>query len=63
MLPTYGYARAYGGISVLTYMKSMTVQNITKQGIKQLGPTIIALAEGEGLNAHANAVVMRMKER
>jgi histidinol dehydrogenase len=63
VLPTYGYARAYGGLSVLTYMKSMTVQNISKEGLKKLGPTIVTLAEGEGLNAHAEAVIMRMKER
>ena len=62
-LPTYGYARAYSGLTVLTYMKSMTVQTISKDGLQRLGPTIVTLAEGEGLKAHANAVSLRMEAK
>ncbi len=63
VLPTNGYARAYNGITVMTYMKSMTVQKLDRKGIKNLGPTIVTLAEGEGLHAHAAATLMRMKEK
>jgi histidinol dehydrogenase len=62
VLPTYGYARAYNGITTLTYMKSMTVQSITHEGMQRLGPTIITLAEGEGLQAHAAAVKVRLED-
>ena len=62
VLPTYGYARAYNGITTLTYMKSMTVQSITREGMQRLGPVIVTLAEGEGLQAHAAAVTIRLKD-
>lgn len=61
VLPTYGYARAYNGITVLSFMKSMTVQSITRDGLRKLGPTIVAMAEAEGLDAHANAVKIRQE--
>jgi histidinol dehydrogenase len=61
VLPTYGYARAFGGLSVYSFMKSMTAQKITREGIKRLGPTIIKLAEGEGLEAHAVSARLRME--
>lgn len=60
VLPTYGYARAYNGITVLSFMKSMTVQTISRDGLQKLSPTIITMAEAEGLQAHANAVKIRM---
>lgn len=60
VLPTYGYARAYSGITVLSFMKSMTVQSLSAEGLKRLGPTIITMAEAEGLKAHANAVSIRL---
>ena len=63
ILPTHGYTRAYGGVNVLTYMKPMTVQRITKDGIKRLGPTVIALAEGEGMPVHAATTALRVKEK
>ncbi len=59
VLPTYGYARAYNGITVLSFMKSMTVQTISRIGLENLGSTIITMAEAEGLQAHANAVKIR----
>jgi histidinol dehydrogenase len=59
VLPTYGYARAYNGITVLSFMKSMTVQKITKAGLDKLGPIIVTMAEAEGLDAHARAVTIR----
>jgi len=63
VLPTYGHARAYSGLTVMSYMKSMTVQKITREGIKKLGPTIVTLAEGEGLRGHAAATIERMNDK
>jgi histidinol dehydrogenase len=63
VLPTYGYARAYNGITTLTYMKSMTVQTMTREGLQKLGSAIETLARGEGLDAHANAVTVRLEDR
>ena len=60
VLPTYGYARAYSGINVLSFMKSMSVQHITRVGLHNIGKTIIAMAEAEGLDAHAAAVKVRL---
>ncbi|MDE1900479.1 MAG: histidinol dehydrogenase [Alphaproteobacteria bacterium] len=61
VLPTYGYARAYGGVNLYSFMKSMTVQRITPQGLRNLGPSIMAMAGAEGLDAHARAVSMRLE--
>ncbi|UKJ05762.1 histidinol dehydrogenase [Solitalea lacus] len=61
-LPTSGYARSYSGVSVDSFVKKITFQHISKAGIKNLGPTVEVLAELEGLQAHANAVTVRMKE-
>lgn len=61
VLPTYGFSRAYSGINVLSFMKSMTVQNITPSGLRNIGNTIITMAEAEGLQAHANAVKIRLE--
>jgi histidinol dehydrogenase len=60
VLPTYGYARAYSGLSVLDFVKRMTVQELTPDGLRALGPTAVTLAELEGLDAHANAVSKRL---
>ncbi len=60
VLPTYGYARAYSGLSVLDFVKGITVQELSPAGLKALGPTAVALAEMEGLDAHANAVTRRL---
>ncbi|MDR6562525.1 MULTISPECIES: histidinol dehydrogenase [unclassified Arcicella] len=59
-LPTNGYAKAYSGVSLDSFVKKITVQHITQAGIKNLGKTIIEMAEAESLDAHANAVKIRM---
>jgi len=61
-LPTNGHARAYSGVSVDSFVKKVTFQQITKEGIHQVGPTVITMAEAEGLDAHANAVKIRIKK-
>jgi histidinol dehydrogenase len=59
-LPTNGFARAYSGVSVDSFVKKITYQQISKNGISKLGNTIIVMAEAEGLQAHANAVKIRL---
>ncbi len=62
-LPTYGYARAMGGVTVESFMKSITMQEISSSGLHELGKTVITLAEAEGLTAHKRAVEIRLSER
>ncbi|MEA5457576.1 histidinol dehydrogenase [Arcicella sp. LKC2W] len=62
-LPTNGYARAYSGVSLDSFMKKITVQNITQAGIQNLGKTIIEMATAESLEAHANAVRVRLANK
>ena len=59
-LPTNGYAKQYSGVNLDSFMKSMTFQKITKEGMKSIGNTIEVMAEAEGLQAHKNAVTLRM---
>jgi histidinol dehydrogenase len=61
-LPTNGYARAYSGVSVDSFVKKITFQHISKQGLQNIGKTIITMAEAEGLDAHANAVKIRLNQ-
>jgi histidinol dehydrogenase len=61
VLPTYGYARAYSGLSVLDFVKRMTVQELTPAGLSDLGPVAATLADLEGLDAHAEAVRCRLR--
>ncbi|CAG8446381.1 5639_t:CDS:2 [Cetraspora pellucida] len=61
-LPTYGYARMYSGVNTLTFLKHITAQKLTKQGLKDLGHTVMRLAEVEGLEAHRNAVHVRIHD-
>ncbi|EDP95845.1 histidinol dehydrogenase [Kordia algicida OT-1] len=61
-LPTNGYAKAYSGVNLGSFQKSMTFQKITKQGIKNIGNAIELMATAEGLQAHKNAVTLRLKE-
>ncbi|STX51851.1 histidinol dehydrogenase [Legionella busanensis] len=61
VLPTNGYARNHNGLSTLDFLKSITVQEIDQIGIKTLGQAAITLAQLEGLDAHANAVSIRLK--
>jgi histidinol dehydrogenase len=60
VLPTYGYARAYSGLSVHDFVKRITVQELTPAGLRSLGPVAVTLAQLEGLDAHANAVTRRL---
>ena len=60
-LPTNGYAKQYSGVNLDSFMKSMTFQKISKEGIQRIGPAIEAMAEAEGLQAHKNAVTLRLK--
>jgi histidinol dehydrogenase len=60
VLPTYGYARAYSGLSVLDFVRRMTVQELSADGLRQLGPVASRLARLEGLDAHAAAVDVRL---
>ncbi len=60
VLPTYGNARSYSGLGVEQFMRWMTVQELTKDGLHSLAPTVIELAGLEGLDAHAQAVRLRL---
>ncbi|KAI3620217.1 hypothetical protein CBS9595_002184 [Malassezia furfur] len=60
-LPTYGYARQYSGVSTSTFQKHITAQMLDAPGLQKLGPHVVALAECEGLEAHANAVRVRLQ--
>jgi len=59
-LPTGGAARYRGGLSVLDYLKIITVQEVSKSALKKIAPTVTLLAEAEGLQAHANSVRVRL---
>ena len=59
-LPTNGFARAYSGVSLDSFVKKITVQHITKEGIQALGPVVEAMAEAESLQAHKRAVSVRL---
>jgi histidinol dehydrogenase len=61
-LPTHGWAKSYSGVNLDTFMKKITFQSITKEGIQSLGPTIVKMAEEEQLQAHANAVKVRLNK-
>lgn len=61
-LPTNGYARNYSGLSVESFMKKITFQEISREGLKNLGPVTETMAEAESLQAHRNAVTIRLKD-
>ncbi len=61
VLPTFGYARSYSGVSLQDYQKRITVQELTADGLRALGPTAITLSDMEGLDAHGNAVKVRLE--
>lgn len=61
-LPTSGYATAYSGVNLDSFMRKITFQELTQQGLKSLGPVIETMAAGEFLDAHKNAVTVRLKE-
>lgn len=59
-LPTNGYAKQYSGVNLDSFMKSITFQKISETGIKNIGPTVELMAEAEGLQAHKNAISVRL---
>ena len=59
-LPTNGYAKAYSGVSLDSFVKKITFQNLDKEGLKNIGPSVETMAAAEGLDAHKNAVTIRM---
>lgn len=61
-LPTNGFSKAYSGVNLDSFTKSITFQKITKEGILDIGNTIELMAEAEGLEAHKNAVTLRLKD-
>jgi histidinol dehydrogenase len=58
-LPTYGYARVFGGVSVSSFQKQVTFQEITKQGAENLGPIVAEMASQESLEGHKRAMELR----
>ena len=61
-LPTNGFSKAYSGVNLDSFLKSMTFQKISKEGLLNLGESIELMAEAEGLQAHKNAVSIRLKD-
>ena len=61
-LPTNGFSKAYSGVNLDSFTKSITFQKITKEGLKNIGRTIELMAEAEGLQAHKNAVTLRLND-
>ena len=61
-LPTNGYARSYSGVSLDSFMKKITYQEITEEGLTKLGPAVEVMAEAEELQAHKNAISLRLAE-
>ncbi|MBN8787040.1 MAG: histidinol dehydrogenase [Terrimonas sp.] len=61
-LPTNAFAKAYSGVSVDSFVKKITFQKLSQQGLERIGDTVITMAEAEGLQAHANAVKIRLQK-
>lgn len=61
-LPTHGYALAYNGVNLDSYNRKITFQHLTAEGIKSIGDAVVTMAENEQLEAHANAMRLRVKE-
>ncbi|WP_348686235.1 histidinol dehydrogenase [Rheinheimera aquimaris] len=62
VLPTYGYSKTVSSLSLADFYRRFTVQKLSEQGIRNIGPAIVTLAEAESLDAHANAVRLRLVE-
>lgn len=60
-LPTNGYAKSYSGVSLDSFLKKITFQEISPEGLKNIGPSVEIMAEAEGLLAHKNSVTIRLK--
>ncbi len=61
-LPTHGYALAYNGVNLDSYNRKVTFQHLTEEGIRSIGPAVVCMAENEQLEAHANAMRLRVKK-
>jgi histidinol dehydrogenase len=61
-LPTKGYAKSYSGVSVDSFVKKISFQRISEEGLREIARTVIVMAEAEGLQAHANAVKIRLQK-
>ena len=61
-LPTHGYALAYNGVNLDSYNRKVTFQHLTEEGVKTIGPAVVCMAENEELEAHANAMRVRVKK-
>ena len=61
-LPTAGFAKNYSGVSTDSFIKKITVQQITPQGLQLLGPAVELMAEAEGLQGHKNAITVRLNQ-
>ena len=59
-LPTHGYATAYNGVNLDSYNRKVTFQHLTKEGVRSIGPAVVCMAENEQLEAHANAMRVRL---
>jgi histidinol dehydrogenase len=62
-LPTNGFARAYSGVSVDSFLKKITFQKLTQEALSEISETVMTMAEAEGLEAHANAVRIRINSK
>jgi len=61
-LPTNGFARAYSGVSIDSFVKKITYQKLSQEGLNKIAATVVTMAEAEGLDAHANAVRIRIRD-
>lgn len=62
VLPTYGYTRTYSSLGLADFSKRMTVQELSAEGLQGLAPTVVTMAEAEGLDAHKRAVTIRVEK-
>ena len=62
MLPTYEYARMYGGVSLDSFLKYITMQYLTDEGLKTLGPHVVNMENVEGLEAHKREVTLWLQD-
>ncbi len=62
VLPTYGYTKTYSSLGLADFSKRMTVQELSAQGLRNLAPTVVTMAEAEGLDAHKRAVTIRVEK-
>ena len=62
-LPTHGYALAYNGVNLDSYNRKVTFQHLTEEGVRTIGPAVVCMAENEQLEAHANAMRLRVNDQ